>query len=129
MKAHEVTEFDDDLVQLVERMQLLMDDAQGVGLAATQVGCPPRLFVFERATRTRTARTPSSTRGSSSRPTEQETDEEGCLSLQGVRVPVERSTHVIARGQGSRPARTCATSSTVSPRASSSTSSTTSTAC
>ena len=46
MKAREVTEFDDFLVQLVERMMTLMDDAQGVGLAATQVGVVQRLFVF-----------------------------------------------------------------------------------
>ncbi len=67
MKAREVTEFDDYLVQLAERMMLLMADAQGVGLAATQVGVLQRLFVFEARGRGR-ARTPSSTRGSSSRP-------------------------------------------------------------
>ena len=47
MKAREVTEFDSDLVQLVERMQYLMKDAQGVGLAATQLGMLRRVFVFD----------------------------------------------------------------------------------
>ena len=38
MKAPEVESFDDDLLRLVERMTSLMHEAQGVGLAATQVG-------------------------------------------------------------------------------------------
>src|SRR5205823_10557211 len=36
----------DELAQLVARMQLLMRDANGIGLAATQVGILKRLFVF-----------------------------------------------------------------------------------
>ena len=47
MKASEVTEFDEYLVQLAERMLILMSDAQGVGLAATQVGVLQRMFVFD----------------------------------------------------------------------------------
>ena len=47
MKAKPVTEFDDFLMQLVERMIHLMGDAQGVGLAATQLGILQRIFVFE----------------------------------------------------------------------------------
>src|SRR5207244_11578406 len=45
--ANEVGEFDDDLKRLAERMTGLMHDAQGVGLAATQVGVLRRLFIFE----------------------------------------------------------------------------------
>ena len=55
MKAHDVTEFDEELVALVERMQLLMKDAQGVGLAATQLGMLRRVFVFEPDERARSA--------------------------------------------------------------------------
>ncbi len=39
MKAHEVDEFDEELVQLVERMQLLMHDAQGVGSLRRSSAC------------------------------------------------------------------------------------------
>jgi peptide deformylase len=46
MKAREVETFDDDLERLVERMTRLMHEANGVGLAATQVGVLRRLFVF-----------------------------------------------------------------------------------
>jgi peptide deformylase len=97
MKAREVTEFDDYLVQLAERMILLMADAQGVGLAATQVGVLQRLFVFEGEGEEgpHAVVNPRLVESSS----EQESEEEGCLSLQGVRVPVARSTHVILEGR------------------------------
>src|SRR5688500_6773496 len=46
MRAREVEEFDEDLGRLVERMTRLMDDANGAGLAANQVGVLRRVFVF-----------------------------------------------------------------------------------
>ena len=47
MAARPVETFDDELRHLVERMRLLMVDASGVGLAATQLGILQRLFVFD----------------------------------------------------------------------------------
>src|SRR6266542_6343646 len=47
MRARDVESFDADLGRLVERMVALMEDAHGVGLAATQVGVLQRLFVFK----------------------------------------------------------------------------------
>src|SRR5437879_12395119 len=47
LKARPVEQFDDELRSLVERMKLLMKDASGIGLAATQVGVLQRLFVFQ----------------------------------------------------------------------------------
>ena len=47
MAARPIEEFDDDLRQLVDRMKQLMVDANGIGLAATQVGVLQRLFVFQ----------------------------------------------------------------------------------
>jgi peptide deformylase len=96
MKGREVTEFDDALVQLAERMQLLMHDAQGVGLAATQLGILQRLFVFDPEEKgVQAVVNPTLVRPSE----ETETDEEGCLSLQGVRVPVERPLRVTLEGK------------------------------
>src|ERR687896_860377 len=46
MRAREIEEFDEDLGRLVERMTRLMDDANGAGLAANQVGVLRRVFVF-----------------------------------------------------------------------------------
>jgi peptide deformylase len=94
--AHEVVEFDADLLRLVERMTTLMHEAQGVGLAATQVGVLRRLFVFEPdEDGPRVVVNPVIVQ----RADEQEIDEEGCLSLQGVRVPVERSVTVTLEGK------------------------------
>jgi len=96
LKAHEVSDFDDDLRRLVERMEHLMVDAQGVGLAATQVGVLRRLFVFDPDEEgPRVVVNPRVVDVSEAR----ETDEEGCLSLQGVRVPVERPSSVTLEGQ------------------------------
>src|SRR4029079_13199373 len=46
MRANEVESFDDDLRRLVRRMKDLMEDANGVGLAGTQVGTLQRVFIF-----------------------------------------------------------------------------------
>jgi peptide deformylase len=96
MRAREVTEFDDFLIQLVERMHLLMQDAQGVGLAATQLGVLQRVFVFEPEGESWHAVVNPQIVESSG---EKLTDEEGCLSLQEVRVPVERPTKVTVEGK------------------------------
>ncbi|MGH3051133.1 MAG: peptide deformylase [Gaiellaceae bacterium] len=96
LAAREVTEFDDDLRRLVDRMIALMHDAQGVGLAATQVGVLRRVFVFEPDDQgPRVIVNPVAV----SRGGEPETDDEGCLSLQGVRVPVERATEFVLEGK------------------------------
>jgi peptide deformylase len=90
-----VTEFDDDLARLVDRMMLLMDDAQGIGLAATQIGVLRRIFVFRHDDEVRAVVNPTIVE----RAKDTETDEEGCLSLQGVRVPVERATSLTLEGK------------------------------
>jgi peptide deformylase len=96
LTAHEVSEFDDDLRRLAERRIGLMHDAQGVGLAATQVGVLRRVFVFEPDEEgPRTVVNPAI----AERGEEVESDGEGCLSLQGVRVPVERATTVTIVGK------------------------------
>jgi peptide deformylase len=97
LRAHEVEAFDDDLKRLVERMTMLMRDARGVGLAATQVGVLQRLFVFQ-AGEDEEARAAVNARIVESGG-DPETEDEGCLSLQRVRVPVERPTKVTLEGQ------------------------------
>ncbi len=101
-----------------------MHDASGVGLAATQVGVLQRLFVVEPADEEpRALVNPRIVERSD----ETAVDDEGCLSLQGVLVPVERTRERHRRGAG-RPRRAApARVRRASARASSSTSSTTST--
>lgn len=94
--ASPVTEFDDELAAQSVRMIGLMRDAIGVGLAATQLGVLRRMLVFQV--------------GSEAEPTvlvnpeiewlseDEATAEEGCLSLPGVIVDVDRPLHVRARG-------------------------------
>src|SRR5262245_27488392 len=94
MKAREVEEVDDDLRRLVERMTTLMHEAQGVGLAATQVGVLRRIFVFVDEGEDRVLVNPVITKRSK----DTEVDEEGCLSLREVLVPVERPTAVTIEG-------------------------------
>jgi peptide deformylase len=94
MQAREVESFDDDLRRLVERMTALMHEASGVGLAATQVGVLRRLFVFVDEDEDRVLVNPTITKKSK----ETELDDEGCLSLRDVLVPVERPTSVTIEG-------------------------------
>jgi peptide deformylase len=77
-------------------MVALMHDAQGVGLAATQVGVLRRLFVFEPDDEgPRAIVNPVI----ADRNDETAAEDEGCLSLQGVRVPVERNTSLTLEGK------------------------------
>ena len=89
LKAQEVEAFDADLLQLVERMTRLMQDAIGVGLAANQVGILRRVVVLQ----TDGDEEPRVLVNPQIRDRSDETaqDTEGCLSMQGVVVPVERS--------------------------------------
>ena len=92
MKANDVEEFDGDLAKLIERMEHLLHDANGVGLAATQIGVLRRVFIFlpDPDEEPRALVNPRLAEGSD----ERESDDEGCLSLQGVVIPVERHERV-----------------------------------
>jgi peptide deformylase len=94
MQAREVESFDEDLERLVERMTRLMHEASGVGLAATQVGVLRRLFVFVDEGEDRVLINPTITKRSN----DTEVDDEGCLSLRDVLVPVERAKAVTIEG-------------------------------
>ena len=97
LKAHEVTSFDDELRRLTEKMADLMHDARGIGLAATQIGILRRIFVFQTKEDDQPIAVvnPVITAAGG----EPEADDEGCLSLQGVLVPVERPTVVTLEGK------------------------------
>ena len=97
MQAREVEQFDDDLARLAERMLRLMADANGVGLAANQIGVVRRIFVFHPDAESDPVVVVNPVivdRGD-----ETAVDEEGCLSMQGVQVPVERATTIRLEGR------------------------------
>jgi peptide deformylase len=97
MRANEVESFDDDLGRLVGRMTSLMIDANGVGLAANQTGVLRRVVVFRVAEEDEPLGIVNPRILSPSE--EREPDDEGCLSLQKVLVPVERNVSLILEGQ------------------------------
>jgi peptide deformylase len=97
MRARQVEHFDDDLARLVERMTALMLDANGVGLAATQVGVLRRLFVYQAAEEEEPVAVVNP--DIENRGEETQIGEEGCLSIQGVHVEVERACAVVLIGQ------------------------------
>lgn len=95
-KAVEIKDFDQDVVSFAAHMVALMDDAIGVGLAAPQVGRPIRMFVYREDGdgQARAIINPVIEPVTD----ELETDEEGCLSLVGLHMPVERPTAVRLQG-------------------------------
>jgi peptide deformylase len=97
MQANEVADFDGDLERLVERMKALMSEAQGVGLAATQVGILRRVVVVQPYSDEEAVALVNPRLVETSE--ERETDDEGCLSLQRVLVPVERHRAVTVEAQ------------------------------
>lgn len=88
-----------DLPELIQTMYETMDAANGVGLAANQIGVAKRLFVYDCAdTRSRTGRR----RGVVINPVletsevpetmpDPDDDEEGCLSVPGEQFPTGRA--------------------------------------
>jgi peptide deformylase len=97
MQAREVESFDADLRRLAERMTNLMHDASGVGLAATQVGVIRRLIVFQTDAEAEPVAVVNPVLAEGSEETA--VDDEGCLSLVGVQMPVERSVSVRIEGR------------------------------
>ena len=97
LRAQEVEDFDDDLRGLVERMKGLMVDANGVGLAANQAGVLRRVVVFRVGDEDEPVAAVNPRIVAPSE--ERESDDEGCLSLQGVLVPVERHTSLTLEAQ------------------------------
>jgi peptide deformylase len=91
-KAGEVTRFDESLREEVARMDRLMGDALGLGLAAPQVGVLHRLFVYRAGPDAPLVAVINPVREWSSQ--EEEVAEEGCLSLPRVAVDVERPVFV-----------------------------------
>jgi len=92
-RSADVTVFDDALKVLVADMRETMDDSNGAGLAAIQVGVPIRLFIVdghvaggEEGSDPKVFINPELVEISD----EAQTGDEGCLSFPGIFVPVKR---------------------------------------
>jgi peptide deformylase len=103
-RAAEVTEFNQELADLVQDMFETMDKAPGVGLAAPQVGVSLRLFVYsypddEDNPRRGVIINPRLSHSViEPRPADEELDSEGCLSFPGERFPLLRGDKVVVDG-------------------------------
>ena len=96
-RALPVERFDDALREEVRRMGQLMHDALGIGLAATQLGVMHRVLVYRVEPDAPVAALVNPVLEWAGK--EKEALEEGCLSLPGVLVDVDRPIHVRVRGQ------------------------------
>lgn len=99
-----VTEFNDELKQLVDDMFETTVAAPGVGLAAPQVGVDKALFVWiyedqDEAPARGVAINPELWIEPISPGLADESDEEGCLSFPGERFALRRSERVMLRAQ------------------------------
>jgi peptide deformylase len=99
-RALAVEVFDEGLREQVRRMGQLMHEALGIGLAATQVGLMNRVLVYHVDADGPIAALVNPVLEWAG--DEREEMEEGCLSLPGVLVEVERPVHVRVRAQDER---------------------------
>jgi peptide deformylase len=96
-RATPVDRFDDTLRTQVARMGGLMSDALGVGLAAPQLGLSQRVLVYRVGHDAPTIALVNPE--VEWRSDQEEVLEEGCLSIPGVAVDVERAVHVRVRAK------------------------------
>jgi peptide deformylase len=102
-RAVEVEQFDDELRQLIADMYETMDEANGVGLAAPQIGVGLRIFVYGMVNDDDVAPrgvlvnpTLVTSKVSGAEPDEEES--EGCLSFPGEAFPLKRADWVKVNG-------------------------------
>lgn len=92
-RSRPVPAIDGAIRRLVADMAVTMRDANGVGLAAVQIGVPLRVLVADTGRGLLALVNPRLRRGSRTN-----VDDEGCLSVPGVVVPVRRALRVTVQG-------------------------------
>ena len=97
-EAEPVTEFDDDLQQLIVDMADTMYDAPGVGLAAPQIGVSKQLVVMDITAKDEEPQlivlvNPEISEGEGSA-----VEEEACLSVVDLSAKVKRFSHIRVKG-------------------------------
>ena len=86
---------DRDLERLVREMTKQMREAPGIGLAAPQLGVLKRVIVWELDDGPHALCNPRLIEVSG----ETEVDEEGCLSVPGISVPIARPVAIVMEGE------------------------------
>lgn len=98
-KAEPVTEFNAELKQLAEDMFESMYVAEGIGLAAPQIGVSKRMYVVDLSVGKNPDERLVLINPEIIQKEGKQTEEEGCLSLPEIRDKVNRHLHVRMRAQ------------------------------
>jgi peptide deformylase len=93
-RAKPLVRIDDAVHEAVERMFDIMYEAEGIGLAANQVALPYRLFIVNTSGRRGAGEEMVFINPVLSRPRGTAVQEEGCLSLPGLRMDVRRPERI-----------------------------------
>jgi len=93
-KAEPLEDIDDSIRRLIDGMAEVMYSDDGVGLAAPQVGVSERLIVLDAGEGLMSFVNPEIIQ----KREDEETVEEGCLSLPGIRLEISRPTRIAVRG-------------------------------
>ena len=96
-RARPLVRIDDTIHDVVEQMFEIMYQAGGIGLAATQVALPYRLFIVNLEARPDAGEELVFINPSLSRPRGNAVQEEGCLSLPGLRMDVRRPEQIVVK--------------------------------
>ena len=96
--AAAVTTFDDTLQRLIDDMIETMYAAPGIGLAATQIGVPLRVFVVDISVGRNAADLIVMVNPTFVARDGTQLEEEGCLSAPGFNATVLRPKHVVVKG-------------------------------
>ncbi len=96
-RARPLVRIDDTIHDVVEQMFEIMYQAGGIGLAANQVALPYRLFVVNLEARPDAGEELVFINPSLSRPRGNAVQEEGCLSLPGLRMDVRRPEQIVVK--------------------------------
>ena len=96
--AADVVSFDDEFQRLVDDMIETMYAAPGIGLAATQVGVPQRVFVIDLSLGRSTGELIVMANPAFLAREGTQLEEEGCLSAPGFNATVVRPQRVVVKG-------------------------------
>ncbi len=93
-EAEPITDIDDGVRELADKMTEMMFRAEGIGLAAPQVGVGKKMIVVNPEDDFHILINPEIVERSE----EEETMDEGCLSVPGPEAPVSRAEKVVVKG-------------------------------
>lgn len=111
-KANEIKRLHASIPKIIDRMRITMDEHEGVGLAAPQVGIGEQIIIVKDKKHSYAFLNPIIVKTGKKK----RTDEEGCLSLPGLFLKIRRSeevevqatvltgerVHIVAKGLGAR---------------------------